>query len=291
MRAVLKLMLNGGQLIHVLWGENDWGYIDWAARVAGVPICVTIHSCPDSLPEVIRARRQLRKVDAFILMSDTQRPVLESLGVPSSHLHVIHHGIDVDYFKPIEAAPPPVTILSVGSYRRNFELLAKTWARLCKDESLRLRIVAPKVYDTPFRDLPNVQFISGITQDELRAEYWNAACLLMTLEQATANNAILEAMACGVPIVAEDVGGVGEYTRDAAILCPQNDADCLAASVRQIIDDSTIAATLRRRARLRAEELAWPLVRAKTKQLYEALSRSTLHETRVSSHSDIAADS
>ena len=61
--------------------------------------------------------------------------------------------------------------------------------------------------------------------------------MLQTLENSTANNVVLEAMACGLPVVAERVGGISEYvSRENAILTEPNDVDTLVRAIRVLAD-------------------------------------------------------
>ena len=94
----------------------------------------------------------------------------------------------------------------------------------------------------------------------------------MTLEAATANNALLEAMACGLPIVSENVGGVSEYTGSrCAILCEPGLAEALAQSILMLYREPNMIARMGLLARERAEELNWQRVALRTVRLYEDL--------------------
>jgi glycosyltransferase involved in cell wall biosynthesis len=130
-----------------------------------------------------------------------------------------------------------------------------------------------------FSDVPNVDFSSDLTDSELLRAYQEASCLLMTVEAATANNAILEALACGLPVVAEDVGGIAEYTGyESARLSPKGDGKGLAASVIELSRNSETCRSMSHFARRRAEALAWPEAQRRTEAVYaEVLAR---HKSR-----------
>jgi glycosyltransferase involved in cell wall biosynthesis len=63
-------------------------------------------------------------------------------------------------------------------------------------------------------------------------------------------NSILEAMWAGVPVVATDVGGVGEMLEDGVegVLCRAGDSEQLAEAIEKVIGDEAYAATLAERA-------------------------------------------
>ena len=74
-----------------------------------------------------------------------------------------------------------------------------------------------------------MRFRSGLNDAEFLEAYQGCSCLLQTVENATANNVILEAMACGKPVVAESVGGIPEYVdASCGILVERGDAEGLA---------------------------------------------------------------
>jgi glycosyltransferase involved in cell wall biosynthesis len=94
----------------------------------------------------------------------------------------------------------------------------------------------------------------------------------MTIDGATANNALLEAMACGLPVVSENVGGIAEYTGpSAAVLCPMGDIAGLEKAVLELQRQPDMTIAMGRSARRRALELDWPIVAQRTKVLYEQL--------------------
>jgi glycosyltransferase involved in cell wall biosynthesis len=259
-------------LIHIMWAERDWGFLDqlpigrWNAN-----LCGTFHTPPDTLPEVVKAPERLKNFAALILMSEVQRPFFESLGVSSDRIHVVHHGVDCNFFSPSRPHQNEAfTVLFVGNFRRNFALLARICYLLEPYEDIKIKVVVPKSKIAEFERHKNVNAESDLSDVELRNAYREASCLLMTLEAATANNAILEAMACGLPIVAESIGGVAEYTGiHSALLCQPGSAGELADAILTLYKDQSMRLRIGDMARVRANELDWPNVAKRTIAVYE----------------------
>jgi glycosyltransferase involved in cell wall biosynthesis len=161
------------------------------------------------------------------------------------------------------------TVLAAGGYRRNFELLREVCLKL---EGVRVEVVAPESWRGLFEDLRNVRFRSGLNDGEFLEAYQGCSCLLQTVENATANNVILEAMACGKPVVAERVGGIPEYVDESCgILVERGDAEGLAAGVMGLRGDRGKRQELGAGARRRAEMLDWENVAGEMRGIYEGL--------------------
>ena len=253
-------------VVHYLWGDADLGFLDLLLKPEQ-RLVATFHNCADTLPQVVRYPRRMREAAAIILMSETQRPFFLEAGVADERIHFIPHGVDTEYFQPA-AVPEDFVVLSVGGYRRNFVLLRELCVAL---PELRFEIVAPVDFAGKFAELQNVKFFSGLNDAELLAKYHGASCLLHVAEQATANNVLLEALACGLPIVSERVGGIPEYVDEScALLAPRGDVTALTAALRQVA--LAPLPDLRAAARARAEALAWPKIAARTLDLYRSLA-------------------
>jgi glycosyltransferase involved in cell wall biosynthesis len=162
-------------------------------------------------------------------------------------VHLIRHGVRHDFFQP----PADFTfrqnnrVLFVGQWLRDFEMLADAmslvWSRR---PDVLLDCVVPRFA----RDSDGVRRLAAdqrvkwhadLPDEGLRDLYQLAALLFLPVRDAVANNAVLEALASGLPVVSTDVGGMAEYVpRGAGQLCRPGDAAAHAAAVADWLENA-----------------------------------------------------
>ena len=120
---------------------------------------------------------------------------------------------------------------------------------------------------------PNLAYTSGISEDELLKLYQSASVLLMPLLDATANNAILEGMSCGLPVVVTDVGAVRDYVDPACgMLTKPKQARAMAEAVIDVLNDELARVKMSLKCREHALQFSWEESVGKLKSIYEALA-------------------
>ena len=103
----------------------------------------------------------------------------------------------------------------------------------------------------------DVELAGRISDAELVDLYRSASAFLDTSLYEGFGYQVLEAMACGAPVVASDTTSIPEVTGDAALLCPPGDANAFGQALRRILDDDALARDLRERGLARAAEFTW----------------------------------
>ena len=271
-QALLRIITNPPDIVHVLWGDQDWGYIDrFIPR--STALVVTLHNTPELLKPSFRRMNALQRADRFILMSPDQASFLEHLKIPASKWTFVPHGIDIEAFTPRPEPDPatrPFRVVHVGNYLRDFEQLSAI-TRDLKNYPIHFEIVCSTENRLAHEFGPNVSWHHGISNEALVSLYQDSDVLLMAISGATANNAILEGMACGLPIVSHDVGGLSAYMDASfATFVPRDGREHLRDALLELIGDEERLASARIAARKRAESLSWKEIARNTRSLYEA---------------------
>jgi glycosyltransferase involved in cell wall biosynthesis len=259
-------------LYHVMYGERDLFLLRGARGMRGNRLIATFHG-----PLAVSAAPLdwvQDTVDAAVLVSDYQRRYFEPL-LPAERIFVARHGIDTAFFRPAPPPPGDPVCITVGSHQRDFATMSRAAEAIWDaDPSVRFLFVGVESPGElgPLREDPRVGMACGLSDEALRDAYQGARLALFAFRDATASNALLEAMACGLPIVATDVGGVGEYVAPGgAHLSPAGDAEGLANGVLGILADPDRALDMGRASRAAALGRDYRVAAAEMRAVYERL--------------------
>lgn len=276
--VLLHMMGRKEYLYHLLYGDSDlWllGFLTPFRWLTRNKIVASFHQPSEHLRELRIVEKIAKNIDAVILVSDVQRAYFEEF-LPPERVFVIPHGVDSDFFYPLEDVKQEPICITVGSHLRDFKTLKQAMQLVWKVNP-EVRFVAvgtrheKKNYFEGVAD-DRIQYLEGISDEDLRSAYQSAQVAVFPFRDATANNAILEAMACGLPIVATDVGGTCEYIDDTTgVLCSPNDPQAFANSILGVINDSSTRIQKAKKSRERALKYHYRLIADQMCAVYSKL--------------------
>ena len=120
-----------------------------------------------------------------------------------------------------------------------------------------------------------IEHLGLVTLPELVAAYGRADVLLMPSWYEGFGLPVLEAMACGVPVVAANRASLPEVVGDAGLLIEPDDLDGVADAVTRIIADPALREDLRQRGLKRASEFTWERSAQLTLAVYHAVKEAS----------------
>ena len=237
---------------------------------------------------VSRADRVL--ADSF----NTKEDVVDLLGVPASKVDVVPAGVE-GRFSPLGNDPALETVrrkyalgdgpfvLSVGTLepRKNFSGLLEAYALMKQKHHLPHRLVIAGgrgwlyegIFDTARRlQLGDDVVFAGFIDDADLPALYNLADLFAfpTLYEGF-GLPVLEAMACGTPVVTANNSCMPELVGDAALTLDADDTESLAYAMAMVLHDEVLRESLVERGLLRAELFGWPAAAEKLLAAYDRL--------------------
>jgi glycosyltransferase involved in cell wall biosynthesis len=233
----------------------SWAYPDaWAAvelaRETNLPVIAKVHGSDVLMLNQYPARQQrtteaLRSADAVVAVSRHLASSVEQVGVDRDRIHVVYNGIDTNLFCPAPAAAStPPMVLFIGNLVpvKGLETLIDACADLrdrgvafqcCLigqgplEQSLSRQIAEKRLSQ-------QVQLIGPRRLEELPDWYRAASVFVLSSRSEGIPNVILEALACGTPVVAPRVGGIPEIL-DERCLVPPGDAPAMSMAIERAI--------------------------------------------------------
>jgi glycosyltransferase involved in cell wall biosynthesis len=116
---------------------------------------------------------------------------------------------------------------------------------------------------------PWVEFKGAVLHHLMPEIYSQAEIFILPSLNEGMSNAVLEAMAAGLPIITTYTGGTAELLRGNGIIIPKQSSDAIAKAILELWDDADLRCTMGQRSRKIAETLTWERVTDEYLNLYE----------------------
>jgi D-inositol-3-phosphate glycosyltransferase len=249
---------------------------------------------PPCRPAVERAIA--READLLVCASEEERHVLETYyRAAPDHIRVIPCGVDLRRFRALDrdAARRSLdlngnkTILFVGRIEpvKGVELLLSAAAQLDDEPPFQVLIVGGDGTGSELNRLRSiastlgldgrVTFLGPIEHDRLPLFYNAADVCVVPSHHESFGLVALEAMACGTPVIASDVGGLRVTVRDGetGYLIPQRSPEPFAQGIALLLGNDALRQSLGRTARQAAERFGWQEIAEAMEGVYAEAAR------------------
>jgi glycosyltransferase involved in cell wall biosynthesis len=292
-----------------------------------MPTVVVIHSANEAQPGLqswwdnqtysrlyrLSARRADRVIVPSELTGDSVRTIY---GVPAARVDVVPLGVDLETFRPTSNRTddrsvrrrylgrdvPFVLFVGKMSRRRNIDVLVKAFAEFKRRSGLPHHLLllgaAPKDFQLE-RMIAELGLDGIVVRDDGRISshaelvpIYNAADLFVhPTTYDSSSLPVLEAFACGVPVVSGRTGGLGELVDGCAYVVDIPTVDSVAEALSAMLTNETIRTQLRQRAFERVRDRSWEVVSRKTlAAVARVVEEHRAAETRAPSRGTIARD-
>jgi glycosyltransferase involved in cell wall biosynthesis len=235
--------------------------------------------------------RFLRAARAIIAVSEcSKRDAVRLYNIPPDKIRVIYEGVDPHFAPVIDATKlsevrakyklPDRFIVHVGTIepRKNLPLLFEVIAP--SDQHLVIagklgwltEPILARVKELGLED--RVTFTGFVADEDLPALISAATLLAMPSKYEGFGLPVLEAMACGTPVIASNAASLPEVGGDAALYARPNDAASWAQLIDRVWNDDELRSSLREKGLKQAAKFKWQTMARETAEVYRAVSRT-----------------
>lgn len=246
-------------VIHVQWPiPNGLGAL-FLKKIYGIPYINTIHGEEVHLSKryhmLFALRWLVNNSSKTITNSSATRKFCLEAGLDGEKIEVIPFGVDTDFFRSLDVYKDEkiFQILSVGYLieRKGFEYLIRAMPHvLTEHENARLKIVGSGPLESKLKALiyeldlgDQVEIIKNVSDEKLLMMYNSADLFVLPSIVDSQGNTeglgvvLLEAMACGVPVIGSDVGGISDIIKnmETGVLIPEKNSYVISQVISNLI--------------------------------------------------------
>jgi glycosyltransferase involved in cell wall biosynthesis len=252
-------------------------------RFTNTPLILQLHGTDFQrirVMPVFITRIFVRFVDAIIVVSKKMLPEVSTM-FPGKRIVYIPNGVNFDTFQatPFETRKKQVVAVGMLKWQKGYEYMLQAWAKIVeKFPDYKLIILG----DGPLKDEINKLAISldikkqvsliGTVSHKQVAECLNSSQLyLMSSVTEGFPKAVIEAMACGTPVIVTNVGSCAEIAQNAGRIVPPKNVENFAEAIEELLTSPLLSKHYSQQAVVNASKYSWPEVTQHVANLYQEL--------------------
>ncbi len=202
---------------------------------------------------------------------------------PDRQILVIRNGIDISEFTMANTDDHKTTrIICVSRLieRKGIRYLIEAM-KLLKDRDFFLTLVGEGIQEEELRELAEklcvdhmICFKGYVEHDNIATLYMESDIFVLPSLNEGMSNAVLEAMACGLPVIVTDTGGTSELIDKNGRVIPKKDPQAIATALEKFIDEPETGKLMGKRSREIVAQMSWESVAKEYIHLYENTARN-----------------
>lgn len=271
------LNLKEYDILHHIYGEDTYLFSSFLNKKKTV---VSFHQPPNVFLGVMPCYWKFlaKKADIIIVLSKEQKDFFKKH--VSTHIELIPHGVDFNGIRSLMEFQNErynnKICLSVGSWLRDYKLLGET-INVVNDPDIMFYIVTSEKHEKELNRIllpekkKKVKIFKNISDKELLNLYSISSLFLLPLKDGTINNALLEAMCSGLPILATGDYIPRDYINSECATIEKPIPVDIAKSVISLLSNPSILNKMGQESIKIAETLSWENVSIKMDELYNSI--------------------
>ncbi|MCO5247482.1 MAG: glycosyltransferase family 4 protein [Chitinophagales bacterium] len=219
-------------------------------------------------------------IEGIITVSHfAKEEIVRELNLNADKIKVIYHSYDKTLFRPLEKRSNDFLLhVSVFQPIKNIDTLLKAYREISIENKLPLVLIVPGFKGDA--NISGVQLIDHpISQQEVAKYMQNAKAFILPSFRESFGLPLIEAMACGTPIITSYGSATEEISKDVAILCRPHQMEDWKIAMEQIMSNKNLWNELHKRGIDKAQDFSWEKSATAHLNYFQSLiNKSSLHD-------------
>jgi len=224
-------------------------------------------------------KRACHRAVSILTVSEFSRArIVEWSGVSPEKVLNVRCGVDPEYHPgadPYELPFPYLLCVSNRKRHKNEFRTVEAFARADLADGMQLVFTGKPTVELAdhieqHHVTPRVHFVGVVPDSQLPSLYRSAEALVFTSLYEGFGLPVLEAMACGTPVVTANTSALPEVAGDAALLVDPTSVEQITEAMKQIVSDTSLRQQLREKGLAQAARFSWASTSARVQELLAA---------------------